>query len=194
MNGEPLPVDHGFPVRLIAPGWYGVANVKWLSRIEMIGHHFAGRFMARDYVTFREHTDAAGQTLWTFQTVGTSRLKSAPAKVTRRVTQGGFRYRVIGVAWGGSISAVEVSIDGGPWHRAHVYGSESESHRGSSQGLAWRFWTYDWGTVPSGRHTVTSRAIDRHGTVQPAPDAPIIADRRTYWEANGHITRTVVLP
>ena len=54
MNGQPLPVEHGFPVRLIAPGWYGVANVKWLKRIELIDHRFAGRFMARDYVTFRE--------------------------------------------------------------------------------------------------------------------------------------------
>ena len=85
MNGQPLPVEHGFPVRLIAPGWYGVANVKWLKRIELIDHRFAGRFMARDYVTFRERTDAAGNTTWTFQTVGPYRLKSAPAKVTRKV-------------------------------------------------------------------------------------------------------------
>ena len=76
-------VEHGFPVRLIAPGWYGVANVKWLSRIELIDHRYAGRFMARDYVTFREHTDAAGNTTWTFQNVGRYRLKSAPAHVVR---------------------------------------------------------------------------------------------------------------
>ena len=54
MNGKPLPRDHGYPVRLIAPGWYGVANVKWLTRIEVIDHRFAGRFMARDYVRIRE--------------------------------------------------------------------------------------------------------------------------------------------
>ena len=81
MNGEPLPPEHGAPVRLIAPGWYGVANVKWLSRIELIDHRYAGRFMARDYVTFREHTDDAENTVWTFETVGPFRLKSAPAKV-----------------------------------------------------------------------------------------------------------------
>ena len=118
MNGQPLPVEHGFPVRLIAPGWYGVANVKWLKRIELIDHRFAGRFMARDYVTFRERTDAAGNVTWTFQTVGPYRLKSAPAKVTRTVKGTTSRYRVIGVAWGGSIARVEVSIDGGPWRRA----------------------------------------------------------------------------
>ena len=118
MNGQPLPVEHGFPVRLIAPGWYGVANVKWLKRIELIDHRYAGRFMARDYVTFREQTDAAGNTTWTFQTVGPYRLKSAPAKVTRKVQGNKSKYRVIGVAWGGPIARVEVSIDGGPWRQA----------------------------------------------------------------------------
>ena len=56
MNGDPLPPEHGFPLRLIAPGWYGVANVKWLTRIEVVDRRFAGRFMARDYVSIREET------------------------------------------------------------------------------------------------------------------------------------------
>ena len=54
MNGSPLPADHGAPVRLIAPDWYGVANVKWLTRIEIIDTRYQGRFMARDYVSIRE--------------------------------------------------------------------------------------------------------------------------------------------
>lgn len=53
MNGVPLPQAHGFPVRLIAPGWYGIANVKWLQRIEVVDTRYMGRFMARDYVTIR---------------------------------------------------------------------------------------------------------------------------------------------
>ena len=53
VNGEPLPTDHGFPLRLVAPGWYGVANVKWLKRIEVRNTRFMGRFMAQDYVTLR---------------------------------------------------------------------------------------------------------------------------------------------
>jgi DMSO/TMAO reductase YedYZ molybdopterin-dependent catalytic subunit len=192
MNGQPLPVEHGFPVRLIAPGWYGVANVKWLKRIELIDHRYAGRFMARDYVTFREHTDAAGNTTWTFQNVGPYRLKSAPAKVTRKVQGTTSRYRVIGVAWGGPVARVEVSIDGGPWRQAHVV--DPDSRGGRSKALAWNFWTYDWGQAPAGHHTVASRAIDTHGAIQPAPDDPIITDRRTYWEANQQITRTIILP
>ena len=94
MNGADLPPANGFPVRLIAPGWYGVANVKWLTRIEVTDHRFAGRFMARDYVNVREE-QRDGQTLWTFATVSHERLKSAPAKVTRL----GSRYVIVGVAW-----------------------------------------------------------------------------------------------
>jgi DMSO/TMAO reductase YedYZ molybdopterin-dependent catalytic subunit len=184
MNGAPLPQEHGAPVRLIAPGWYGVANVKWLSRIEVIDHRYAGRFMARDYVTFREHTEG-GTTVWTFENVGKFRLKSAPAKVVRNSGQ----VRVIGVAWGGEVARVEVSIDGGAWHPARLVGS---GHRGGT-GLAWHFWTYDWGTPTSGQHTVSSRAISTSGEVQPAPTDPIIADKRTYWESNGQITHTVMI-
>ena len=66
---------HGFPVRLIAPGWYGVANVKWLTRIEVTDQRYAGRFMARDYVTIREEP-RDGEAVWTFTTVS-----SRPAEV-----------------------------------------------------------------------------------------------------------------
>ena len=77
------PPANGFPVRLIAPGWYGVANVKWLTRIEVVDQRYANRFMARDYVSIREQ-QRDGETVWTFTTVSHDRLKSAPAKVTRR--------------------------------------------------------------------------------------------------------------
>ena len=186
MNGDPLPTEHGAPVRLIAPGWYGVANVKWLSRIELIDHRYAGRFMARDYVTFREHTDDAGNTVWTFENVGIFRLKSAPAKVVRN----NGRYRVIGVAWGGSIERVEVSIDGGTPRAAKLSGSR---HHDGSSGLAWRFWTYDWGTPSPGEHSVASLAIATDGEEQPLQIDPVIADKRTYWESNGQITRRVLI-
>ena len=59
MNGAALPQPHGAPVRLIAPGWYGIANVKWLNRIEVRDTRFMGRFMARDYVTIREERAVA---------------------------------------------------------------------------------------------------------------------------------------
>ena len=115
MNSVPLPPDHGYPMRLIAPGWYGVANVKWLSRIELKDTRYQGRFMARDYVSIREEI-RGGQTTWTFSSVTHERLKSAPAKVTRL----GNRYTVMGAAWGEAIEKVEVQVDAGPWQEARL--------------------------------------------------------------------------
>jgi DMSO/TMAO reductase YedYZ molybdopterin-dependent catalytic subunit len=184
MNGEPLPPEHGFPVRLIAPGWYGVANVKWLTRIEVLDHRFTGKFMARDYVSIREER-RDGQTVWTFTTVSHERLKSAPAKVTR---QNG-RYTIMGAAWGAPIEAVEVQIDAGNWRAASL---DSPAPR-RSRGYAWRFWTLDWGTPTPGEHAIRSRAFDVDGNVQPAPDDPFLASRRTFWESNGQITRRVLV-
>jgi DMSO/TMAO reductase YedYZ molybdopterin-dependent catalytic subunit len=181
MNGTPLPPEHGFPVRLIAPGWYGVANVKWLTRIEVTDGRFQGRFMARDYVTIREET-RGGETVWTFTSVGHDRLKSAPAKVIRR----GNRYTIMGAAWGAPITRVEVRIDDRPWRAATL---DRRPHR-----FAWTFWTLDWGRPASGEHTVTSRAFDENGAMQPTPQDPSVADRRTYWENNGQITRRVRIP
>jgi len=164
MNGEPLPAEHGAPVRLIAPGWYGVANVKWLTRIEVTDQRFAGRFMSRDYVTIREE-QRDGQTVWTFFTVGRDRLKSAPAKVVRRRNG----HAVMGAAWGAPIAAVEVQVDGGPWERARLRGEGRRSDE-----FAWVFWRLRLGRLTPGEHTIRSRAIDVDGNVQPAPDDP-------YW-------------
>jgi DMSO/TMAO reductase YedYZ molybdopterin-dependent catalytic subunit len=190
MNGAPLPPEHGFPVRLIAPGWYGVANVKWLTRIEVRDGRYAGRFMARDYVTIREeHKD--GETVWTFATVSHDRLKSAPAKVTRR----GDRYTVLGAAWGAPIAAVEVQIDDGPWEEARLDGRRSRrDHFRDRNEFAWNFWSYQWKQPTAGEHTVRSRAFDVDGNVQPPPDDPYLAAKVTYWESNGQIARHVRIP
>jgi len=179
MNGAPLHPSHGFPVRLIAPGWYGVANVKWLTRIEVLNTRYEGRFMARDYVTQRT-VQQDGKTSVRFTSVGRSLLKSAPARVVR-----GSQYRVEGVAWGAPIGRVEVRIDGGPWREASIVDPELGG------GFAWRRWRLDWGQPALGEHTVTSRAFDTSGRVQPAPEDPLIANKLTYWESNGQITRRV---
>jgi DMSO/TMAO reductase YedYZ molybdopterin-dependent catalytic subunit len=190
LNGAPLPREHGFPVRLIAPGWYGVANVKWLTRIQITDQRFAGRFMARDYVSIREQV-RDGQTVWTFNTVKHDRLKSAPAKVTRR--RG--RYRIMGAAWGAPIAEVEVQIDDGPWMTAELDDRE-DWRRGSRQrgDFAWRFWTFPWGKPAPGEHAIRSRAFDVEGNLQPAPDDPFLASKVTFWESNGQITRRVLIP
>jgi DMSO/TMAO reductase YedYZ molybdopterin-dependent catalytic subunit len=184
MNGAPLPAANGFPLRLVAPGWYGVANVKWLRRIEVrdtrfLGR-FMGRFMGRDYVTIREEKHD-GVTVMAETTVGRMLLKSSPAKVT---LQDG-HYRIDGMAWGPKpIAAVEVKVDNGPWLKAILEDSKSA--------FAWRSWHIDWSPAP-GEHTVTSRAIDAAGNIQPAMDDPVIANKKTYWESNGQITRHIVV-
>jgi DMSO/TMAO reductase YedYZ molybdopterin-dependent catalytic subunit len=187
MNGEPLPEKNGFPIRLIAPGWYGVANVKWLTRIEVRSQRHAGNFMARDYVTIREE-QRNGQPLWTFSTVRHDRLKSAPARVVRRDS----RYVVLGAAWGEPIAAVEVRIDNGPWLPARLFRPMPQNR--NRRGLAWRFWTFGWGMPAAGQHMVTSRAFDADGNVQPAPDDRFLASKVTFWESNGQITRQVLIP
>ncbi|MBA2753546.1 MAG: sulfite oxidase [Chloroflexia bacterium] len=179
MNGEELPSLHGHPVRLIAPGWYGVANVKWLTRIEVIDRRFQGHFMARDYVTIRE-VERDGESVWTFTSVTRDRLKSAPAKVTRS----GDQHRVMGAAWGAPIAGVEVRIDDGDWQPATLTEGEGSQY-------AWVFWDFEWDAPEAGEHTVTSRATGVTGDVQPAPDDPFLTGKTTFWESNGHITRRV---
>jgi DMSO/TMAO reductase YedYZ molybdopterin-dependent catalytic subunit len=180
MNGEPLPQLHGFPLRLIIPGWYGVANVKWLTHIEVLDRRYMGHFMARDYVTIREE-ERDGETAWTFTSVGPSRLKSAPAKVTRQ----GDEYQIMGAAWGAPIAGVEVRIDDGEWQAATL------TEEGDA--FSWSFWTFDWGTPAPGEHTITSRAIAADGEVQPAPEDPLLTNKQTFWESNGQITRRIMI-
>jgi DMSO/TMAO reductase YedYZ molybdopterin-dependent catalytic subunit len=179
MNGRSLPAEHGAPMRLIAPGRYGVANVKWLDRIEVIDTRFMGHFMARDYVTIREE-QRDGQAVWVETLVGKARLKSAPARVIHRDGA----YRIMGAAWGAPIAMVEVQIDGGPWTPATI-------NEGLGSDFAWKFWSVAWPNVTPGEHSVTSRATDISGDVQPAMTDPRIANKRTYWESNGQITRRV---
>ena len=168
------------------PRWYGVANVKWLTRIEVIDHRNAGRFMARDYVSIREE-QRDNQTVWTFTTVSHDRLKSAPAKVTRLLN----RYAIMGAAWGAPISAVEVQVDDGPWTAARLERPPSNaavdvqtddrpssarleiptSHRRRSRDYVWWFWRFVGGRplrastrFGRGRSTSTATSSQRRTT------------------------------
>ena len=179
MNGEALPHLHGYPVRLIAPHWYGIANVKWLKRIEVRNTRYMGRFMARDYVTLREE-QRHGKTVWVETSVGRVLLKSVTAKVTRR----NGKYRIHGAAWGAPIQRVEIRIDSGPWIPAKIDRSQEAE-------FAWKFWHLDWENPSTGEHTLVSRTIDTDGNIQPAMDDPRIAKKHTYWESNGQAPRRI---
>jgi DMSO/TMAO reductase YedYZ molybdopterin-dependent catalytic subunit len=175
MNGEPLPKEHGAPLRLVVPGWFGIAWVKWLKRIELLDRRYMNRFMARDYVTIRgEERD--GRTIWRETSVGPIDVKSVTARALR-LKDGTIRFT--GAAWtdGTPLKAVEFKIDQGEWVRAKI-----EKHGHSP--YAWRFWHFDWKNPAPGNHTVVSRAIDAEGRVQPAATEPPILLKRTYWEAS----------
>jgi DMSO/TMAO reductase YedYZ molybdopterin-dependent catalytic subunit len=182
MNGKPLPAANGAPLRLIAPRWFGISNVKWLSRIEVLDSRFEGPFQAQRYLTVREVPRGDGTTVWTRTAVGKSLIKSVPARVA---VQDG-KYRIYGAAWGAPIAKVEVKVDDGPWKAATI-------DKGADHEFAWKFWHLDWAGAAAGEHKITSRAIDKAGNVQPAQDDPFIAGKRTYWEANGQITRSIKL-
>lgn len=179
MNGEALPAPNGAPLRLIAPGWYGIANVKWLERIEIRDRRFMSLLMARDYVTIREE-EHNGETVWAETSVGRALLKSAPA----RVTHNDAGYRIVGAAWGAPIAKVEVKIDDGPWLETLIDRSEEAE-------FAWKIWSLDWADAAAGEHAVTSRATDVAGQIQPAMDDPWIVNKKTYWESNGQVTRRI---
>jgi DMSO/TMAO reductase YedYZ molybdopterin-dependent catalytic subunit len=160
MNGAPLPAEHGFPLRLILPGWYGMANVKWLTRIEIIDRRYEGRHMARNYQSLRAVKSPDG-TLWLDTSISRNNLKSVVARVTRRHTGRRFEYNIAGVAWGGSakISGVEVQVDDGPWRPAVIGRRDADS--------AWLLWSFDWNDATPGPHSVVSRATNRRGEIQP---------------------------
>jgi DMSO/TMAO reductase YedYZ molybdopterin-dependent catalytic subunit len=159
LNGQPLPQTQGFPLRLILPGWYGMTQVKWLSRIEVLDRRYEGQHMARNYLSLRS-IDTPDGPVWLDTSISKTYMKSLVARATRRKAGADWEYRFSGPAWGGPvpIASVEVKIDEGPWQRASL-----EAPRGK---YAWRLWSYTTKNVSSGPHKVASRATDENGKVQ----------------------------
>jgi DMSO/TMAO reductase YedYZ molybdopterin-dependent catalytic subunit len=175
MNGEPLPKEHGAPLRLIVPGWFGIAWVKWLTRIEVLDRRYMSKYMAREYVTIRGD-EKDGKTVWRETSVGPIDVKSVVARAVRLKSGA---VRLTGAAWtdGAPLKAVELQIDGGVWAPVQLDRKQQAKY-------AWTFWQYDWKNPAAGDHTIVSRAIDAEGRVQPPVDDPAIKLKRTYWEAN----------
>jgi DMSO/TMAO reductase YedYZ molybdopterin-dependent catalytic subunit len=182
VNGQPLPKEHGGPLRLVVPGWFGIAWVKWLTRIEVLDRRYMNRFMARDYVTIRgEEQD--GKTVCRETSVGPIDVKSVLARAERLRDRS---VRLSGAAWtdGTPLKSVQVQVDGGPWRNARL---DERNHAP----YAWSFWQFDWLSPEAGDHKLVSRAIDADGRVQPTADDPAIKLKRTYWEANQQWVRRI---
>lgn len=169
MNGKPLTISHGFPVRGVVPGWYGMASVKWLTRIIVTEQPFHGFFQSIDYAYWRP--SPGGRTLTPITQL---QLKAQIARPSAGETiRAGSLQRISGAAWtgDGAVEAVEVSTDGGrSWSRARLQREQAQ--------YAWRLWDYDW-AVPQavGSATLIARALDEERRMQPAERD---ANRRNY--------------
>ena len=182
MNGEPLTKEHGFPLRLVVPGWFGISWVKWLNRIEVLDRRYMSKYMAGEYVTLRGE-ERADKTIWRLTSVGPMNVKSI---IARAVKLPGDTVRLTGAAWGDGtpIKSVGVKIDDGPWQMAKIDRTPKDKY-------TWRFFSFDWKNPTAGEHTIVSRAMDEEGRVQPAADEPTIKLKKTYWEANQQWPRKI---
>ena len=168
MNGADLSPSHGFPLRVIVRGWYGMASVKWLRRIVVTAHPFDGFFQSLHYSHWERPHGVPSLTPITEMPVKSIIVQPSVNGIIRAGTP----YTVRGKAWSGAgtISGVDVSLDNGAsWAPARLTTAATP--------FSWRTWEYDWSRPAVGRHQLMARATDSQGQVQPmARDK----DRRTY--------------
>jgi DMSO/TMAO reductase YedYZ molybdopterin-dependent catalytic subunit len=179
MNGEPLTADHGFPVRVVVPGWYGVQNVKWVNALEVSPDRFMGRFQARDYVTIMGR-QSGDRTEWVETSVTKIRTKSMIARVAR-AAGGGLSVFGIAVTDGTPLKTVDVQLDEGPWVAAKLDKPANP--------FAWTWFRAELPAPSAGAHTVASRATDALGRTQP----PNLDLKKTNWENNAIWRRQIQL-
>jgi len=159
MNGAPLAPQHGYPLRLVVPGWYGMASVKWLTRIEVLAQSFDGQQQAVGY-HYRKDPDDPRVPV-TFQKVKSLMVPPGiPDWYTRRRLVERGPMGITGRAWSGAglaVSRGEVAVDG-VWRDAHVEPQRSRN--------AWQGWRCEWRAEP-GEHELACRATDAAGATQP---------------------------
>lgn len=162
MNGRPLPARHGYPLRLVVPGWYGMASVKWLTEIQVTAEPFRGFFQGEHYVYERGGVREP------------VRLQQVRALITRpgageELARGALIVR--GVAWSGAapIDRVDVSVAGGRWQKARLTGAQEVA--------GWQEWEFLASGLAPGEVTIRARASDLAGQVQP---------ERPEWNRRGY--------
>jgi DMSO/TMAO reductase YedYZ molybdopterin-dependent catalytic subunit len=163
MNGEDLPAHHGSPLRLVVPGWYAVASVKWLTHIELIDHALDAHFQVDRY-----HIDGEPLSLQRVRSVIIEPRPGEPIHPGAVVVRG--------VAWSGAapIASVELSVDQGPWQPATLIG-EPRRH-------SWQWWEVRTRVDRAGQVSIRARAADQAGRIQ--PDEPV-------WNSLGYANNAV---
>ena len=182
MNGQPLLPQHGFPLRLIVPGWYGMTNVKWVARITAVAEPFAGFQQAEGYRMLRDPDDA-GEPVTRMMPRALMVPPGFPDFMTRRrfVALGACPIR--GRAWSGvaPVTQVQVSADHGrAWHDATLDDKELGPY-------AWRSWSWTWEPEAPGEYELWCRARDAAGN-----DQPVTADWNVKGYANNAVQRVPV--
>jgi DMSO/TMAO reductase YedYZ molybdopterin-dependent catalytic subunit len=160
MNGAPLPPQHGYPLRLVVPGWYGMTSVKWLTGITAVAEPFEG-FQQLAY-RFRRLPDDEGEPVTRMRPRSLMIPPGIPDFMTRRRFVEAGRVELVGRAWSGlgPIQRVEVSTDGGAtWADAALKEPASQ--------YAWAPWTFDWDASMPGAFELSPRATDAEGNTQP---------------------------
>jgi DMSO/TMAO reductase YedYZ molybdopterin-dependent catalytic subunit len=160
MNGAPLPPQHGFPLRLVVPGWYGMTNVKWLSRITVLEEPFTGFQNSVGYRMY-DADGTPGEPVTRMLPRSLMVPPGVPEFMTRERHLEPGPVTLTGRAWSGHgpIERVEVSTDGGETFAPAELGSPLGPH-------AWRGWRFAW-DAPAGEHLLRSRATDAAGNTQP---------------------------
>jgi DMSO/TMAO reductase YedYZ molybdopterin-dependent catalytic subunit len=155
MNGRPLPYDHGYPVRLVVPGWVGVANIKWIGQIEVSATPLYSLWNTTQYVL-------TGPTYASPQPVTNQVVKSAFELAFNAQLPAGQTQTLSGRSWSGSgsIKEVDISVDGGvTWKPATLHGANLPN--------AWARWNFNWTPPAAGAYTLRARATDSAGNTQP---------------------------
>jgi DMSO/TMAO reductase YedYZ molybdopterin-dependent catalytic subunit len=185
LNGEPLTLPQGAPLRLIVPGWYGVANVKWLSEIHLQEDRYVGNYQTRWYRSVvgvgGTGEDADLGTQWMETEITRMHLKSAIARVRKM----GNTHQILGFVLndGTPLKSVEVKIDDGPWQKATLDPSNTR--------YSWKLFTFKWEGATPGPHTMISRATDAEGNVQPSADE--LKRKKTFLEDNSQFLRKITI-
>ncbi len=176
VNGVPLPPQHGFPLRLVVPGWYGMTSVKWLSRMTVLDEPFGGYQMRHSY-RVRHEEDEPGEPITAIAPRSLMIPPGIPEFLSRaRVVEAG-RCEIVGRAWSGAaeIAGVDVSTDGGRTWAAAELGDAALGR------WAWRSWRFAWDAEP-GEHELCCRARDAAGNEQPL-EPP--------WNLGGYVNNAV---
>ena len=185
LNGEPLTLPQGAPVRLIMPGWYGVANVKWLSEVHLQEDRYTGNYQTRWYRSVvgvgGTGEDADPATQWMETEITRMHLKSAIARVRKQ----GSTHQILGFVLndGTPLKSVEVKIDEGPWQKATLDPANTR--------YSWKLFTYQWEGAAPGPHTLVSRVTDAEGNVQPTADE--LKRKKTFLEDNSQFPRKITI-